>query len=155
MKRIEDIKEALSIHLKEIKENFRVRELGILDFQEGKYLEIMVDFEHPVGFFKFFKLEDFLTELLGIQVELTTKDVLKENELKKVIPIWVKMTPKDLPNNFDIKKSIRYKFKEFPRLVSKIPTRSIKKGGTRKMQYIAPKKLGIYTKQILTLFFGK
>ncbi|MFN3946929.1 MAG: hypothetical protein ACK4LA_02450 [Aquificaceae bacterium] len=86
VRQIGNIKDTLSTHFKEIKEKYHVRELGILDFQEDT-LEIMVDFEHPVSFFEFFELEDFLTALLGIRVELATKDVLKEDELKKVITL--------------------------------------------------------------------
>ncbi|MFN4319543.1 MAG: nucleotidyltransferase family protein [Aquificaceae bacterium] len=87
---IEDIKEILSTHLEEIREKHGVKEIGILEFYRGEkeedsYVEIVVDFERPAGFFKFFKLEDFLKELLGIKVELTTRNVLKQDELKRVI----------------------------------------------------------------------
>ena len=40
-------------------------------------LDLLVEFDRPIGFFKFIELEDYLTEKLGIKVELVTKDALK------------------------------------------------------------------------------
>lgn len=38
---------------------------------------MLLEFEAPVGFFKFIELEDYLSEKLGAKVDLVTPDALK------------------------------------------------------------------------------
>jgi hypothetical protein len=40
-------------------------------------IDILVRFEKPPGFFGFIELEDYLSEKLGIKVDLVTEDALK------------------------------------------------------------------------------
>ena len=40
-------------------------------------LDLLVEFDRSIGFFKFIELEDYLTEKLGIKVEIVTKDAIK------------------------------------------------------------------------------
>jgi len=40
-------------------------------------VDILVQFERPIGFFDFITLEDYLTEKLGIKVDLVTEDAIK------------------------------------------------------------------------------
>ena len=50
-----------------------------------------VDFEKPIGFFKFLELEEYLSEFLGINVDIVSKKALKhhigENILKEVVEV--------------------------------------------------------------------
>jgi len=45
--------------------------------KELHFLKENVQFERPIGFFDFITLEDYLTEKLGIKVDLVTEDALK------------------------------------------------------------------------------
>ena len=40
-------------------------------------MDILIQFERPIGFFDFITLENYLTEKLGIKVDLVTEDALK------------------------------------------------------------------------------
>ncbi|WP_369684963.1 nucleotidyltransferase family protein [Candidatus Culexarchaeum yellowstonense] len=55
----------------------------------GSDVDILVEFEEPIGFFQFLDLEEYLTKLIGIEVDLVSKGALKpiigEKILKEVI----------------------------------------------------------------------
>jgi len=42
-------------------------------------IDILVEFENPIGIFDFLKLEDYLEKKLGKNVDLVTKNSLKPN----------------------------------------------------------------------------
>jgi uncharacterized protein len=44
---------------------------------EGSDIDLLVQFERPIGFFAFMELEDFLSERLGTKVDLVAEDALK------------------------------------------------------------------------------
>jgi uncharacterized protein len=62
---------------------YHVSECGIFgsyaheQSDEGSDIDILVRFDKPIGFFKFIELEDYLSEKLGIKVDLVTEDALK------------------------------------------------------------------------------
>lgn len=70
-------------HLPNLAEEYHVRSLGVF----GSYvrrqqspqsdLDLLVVFDEPPGLLKFIELENFLTDLLGIRVDLVMKDSLK------------------------------------------------------------------------------
>ena len=81
-----DRAEILKILKKEffgIKKKFNVKTIGLFgsyarDEQiEESDIDILVEFEKPVGFFKFMELEYCLSERLGARVDLVTPDALK------------------------------------------------------------------------------
>lgn len=95
MKKLEEIKAALASHKKEIKERFKVKGLGIFgsyvrgENKETSDIDILVEFEEPVSLLGVVKLENYLSELLGIKVDVIPKsDVrveLKERIFKEVV----------------------------------------------------------------------
>jgi len=44
----------------------------------------LVEFEKPIDFFKLFELEEYLSERLGVKVEIVTPNAIKE-EIKPYI----------------------------------------------------------------------
>ena len=80
-----------------MEKQFKVKEIGIFGSyvrgeQEDKSdMDILVEFREPVGFFTFLDLEEYLTELLGIKVDLVSKKALKPRIgkyiLQEMIPI--------------------------------------------------------------------
>lgn len=78
----------------EVFKKYKVKKIGLF----GSYVrneqcknsdvDILVEFSKPVGL-KFFTLENYLSEMLGVKVELVTKGALKpmfrENILKEVM----------------------------------------------------------------------
>jgi len=95
MKTLEEIKEVIIQHKEDLKRNFKVKEIGIFgsfvrgEQKRGSDVDILVEFEEPIGFFQFLDLEEYLTKLIGIKVDLVSKGALKpiigEKILKEVI----------------------------------------------------------------------
>jgi|YelNatPaOPRAMG01_1025707.scaffolds.fasta_scaffold53141_2 predicted nucleotidyltransferase len=95
MKTLEEIKEVIIQHKEDLKRNFKVKEIGIFgsfvrgEQKKGSDVDILVEFEEPIGFFQFLDLEEYLTKLIGIKVDLVSKGALKpiigEKILKEVI----------------------------------------------------------------------
>lgn len=83
MKRKEQILTILKQELPYLKQKFKVKTMGIFgSYARGEQtmksdIDILVDFDAPVGFFKFIELEDYLSEKLGAKVDLVTPDALK------------------------------------------------------------------------------
>jgi len=81
--RLEDIISVLKTQKAFIGENYKIKEIGVFgsyvrgEQQEKSDLDILVDFEETIGLFKFAALERYLTELLGIKVDLVMKSALK------------------------------------------------------------------------------
>lgn len=83
MKTIKTIKHVLKQHKSELRERFKVKEIGVF----GSYvkngqrkksdLDILVEFTDEPGFFQFIDLEDYLSKLLGLKVDLVMKSALK------------------------------------------------------------------------------
>lgn len=82
-KPIHEIKRILLAHKQELREKYGVREIGIFgsyvrkENRKNSDIDILVQIEKPMGFFKFIKLERYLSELLGTKVDLVTKKALK------------------------------------------------------------------------------
>ncbi len=67
----------------ELKEKFKVKTVGFFgSYVRGEQkktsdLDILVDFYETISLFKFIELEDFLSQQLGVKVDLVMRDALK------------------------------------------------------------------------------
>lgn len=82
MKTLEEVKNILVKHKVELKQKYKVKEIGIfgsLVRKENKIndIDILVEFEEPIGFFQFMDLEEYLENLLSTKVDLVSKKALK------------------------------------------------------------------------------
>ncbi len=83
MKSKEEILRTIKKDLAYLKEKFKVKSIGIFgSYVRGEQtktsdIDMLVEFDAPVGFFKFIELEDYLSEKLGVKVDLVTPDALK------------------------------------------------------------------------------
>ena len=83
MKSLEKIKETLSEHKHEIMDKFNVKTIGVFgSYVRGEQkkksdLDLLVEFKEPIGLFKFIDLENYLSDLLEVKVDLVTKKSLK------------------------------------------------------------------------------
>ena len=81
----------LKEHRPEFKEKFKVKEIGIFgsylrrEQKKTSDLDLLVEFDEPVSFFDFIRLENELTKLLGIKVDLVMKESLKPRLRERVI----------------------------------------------------------------------
>ena len=95
MKSIQEIKKTLGTHKEELKEKYKIKEIGIFGSyvrgeQKGKSdLDILAEFEEPVSLLDLVRTENYLSELLDTKVDLVPKkDVrpeLKERILKEAV----------------------------------------------------------------------
>ena len=91
MKSLDEIKEIIDIHKDELRQEYGLKEIGVF----GSYvrgvqradsdLDILIEFEKPVGFVKFMRLEKRLSDLLGVKVEMVTKKALKPFIGKRIL----------------------------------------------------------------------
>lgn len=91
MNNLKKIEEILALHKQELREKYKVKEIGIFgsyvrEKQKKKSdLDILVEFDKAIGFFKFLELEEYLEKLTGIKVDLVSKKALKPNIGKYIL----------------------------------------------------------------------
>lgn len=73
----------LAGHKGELRERFNIKTIGVFgSIVKGKQhtrsdIDVLVEFEKPVGLFDFMALEEYLSSLLGAKVDLVSKKALK------------------------------------------------------------------------------
>ena len=95
MKNIEEIKSILRGQKDKLRKMYRVKEIGIFgsyirgEQKEKSDLDVLVEFDEPVSLLWLVKVEIYLSELLGVKVDLVPKkDVrpeLRERILKEAV----------------------------------------------------------------------
>lgn len=94
---LQEIRDILREKLPELRARYSVRLLGLFgSYVRGEQkaqsdLDMLVEFERTPTLFEFAELEEYLTALLGVKVELVSKKALKgargERILREVIPV--------------------------------------------------------------------
>ncbi|MEE9377058.1 MAG: nucleotidyltransferase family protein [Candidatus Lokiarchaeia archaeon] len=94
MKNLEKVEKILKKHKEYLRNKFYIEKIGVFgSYSKGTQknksdIDIFVEFYHPIGW-KFFTLKQFLENILGMKVDLATKNSLrpqmKEEVLKDVI----------------------------------------------------------------------
>lgn len=97
MKQLESIKLKLKKEIPFISEKYGVKNLELFgsyiheEQKESSDLDILVEFSKTIDLFAYIELENYLSDILGIKVDLVIKDTLKprirESILKEAIPI--------------------------------------------------------------------
>jgi hypothetical protein len=97
MKTLDEIKDILIKHKKELKEKYYVKEISIFgsyvkgEQTEASDLDILVEFEKSVSLLQIVSLENYLSDILEIKVDVIPKKnirkELKEFILKEAFPI--------------------------------------------------------------------
>lgn len=94
---LERIKNILKEHKEELREKYGVKEIGIFgsyvrgDQKKPSDVDILVDFEEnaKIGLLKFINLENYISDFLGVKVDLVSRNALKprigKHILKEVI----------------------------------------------------------------------
>jgi len=92
------IRSVLSLHLPELRRQYGVQSLGLFgsyvrgDQRPGSDLDLLVEFDdRPMSLIEFIALENYLSDLLGVKVDLVEKETLKpaigRHILREVVPI--------------------------------------------------------------------
>lgn len=91
MKTVNDIKKIIRENRKALEEQYNLRTIGIFgsyaagNQKKNSDIDILVDVKRPMGFIKFIKLEQYLSRLLGIKVDLVTPKALKPYIGKRIL----------------------------------------------------------------------
>lgn len=96
-KDFKDIEKVLKKSKPLLAEKYKVKDIGVFgsyvrgDQKETSDLDVLVEFNDRIGFFKFLELEEYLQELLQVNVDLVSKKALKprigQYILKEVVMI--------------------------------------------------------------------
>jgi len=94
---LDKIFEELRGHLPELRQRYKVKSLGVFgsrlrgDQRRRSDLDLLVEFYEPPSFFEFLDLQDCLSHLSGIKVDLVMKSALKpvigQAILREVVPL--------------------------------------------------------------------
>jgi len=80
METLENVLKILREHKKELRGKFKVKEIKVFgSYARGEQskksdVDIMVEFEEIPDFFKFVRLERYLEKILGVRVDLQTRE---------------------------------------------------------------------------------
>ena len=91
MKTVHDIKMLLKSHKDELGSKYGVKEIGIFgsyvkeEQKETSDVDILVEFEKPLGLLEFVALKNYLSDLLGVNVDLVMRKALKPNIGKRIL----------------------------------------------------------------------
>jgi len=92
-KSLDRIKKILKKHEKELKEKYGIKEIGIFgsylrgEAKEESDLDILVEFkpDAKISLLEFVKLENYLSDLLEVKVDLVEKSALKPRIGKQIL----------------------------------------------------------------------
>lgn len=96
---LKKITKILKEYKEELKEKYEVKEIGIFgsyvreEYKEKSDLDILVEFQEDakIGLLKFVNMENYLSELIGVKVDLVEKSALKprigKHILEEVVPL--------------------------------------------------------------------
>ena len=80
---VDDIKAVVHKHSDFLRDTYHVEKIGVFgsvargDNRETSDIDVLVEFSEPIGMFKFIKLEEYLSQLIGKKVDLVTQKALK------------------------------------------------------------------------------
>jgi len=93
MKGLEEIRNTLTMQKRELRQKYRVKEIGIFgSYVRGEQkkrsdVDLLVEFEEPsnLTLLDFIRLENYLSEILGVKVDLVEKNALKPRIGKRIL----------------------------------------------------------------------
>lgn len=97
MKPKEEILKILRQELPYLKEEYKVKSIGVFgsyvkeEYRKGSDIDVLVEFYDVPSLLRFIKMENYLSDVLGVKVDLVMKDALKpeigKHILKEVVPV--------------------------------------------------------------------
>ena len=91
MQTMRNVERIIAQGKKRLKEEFHVQSIGIFgsyargEERPGSDLDLLVEFDEPIGLFRYIELEEHLSELLGVKVDLVTRNALKPRIGKSIL----------------------------------------------------------------------
>lgn len=91
MAKVAKIKKILDRYKEELKAKYNVKNIGIFgsyvrsEAKKKSDIDILVEFEKPIDFFDFLELEEYLSRIFNIKVDLVMKRALKPDIGEKIM----------------------------------------------------------------------
>jgi hypothetical protein len=91
MPTVEKLKAILALHKENLKKNYKVKEIGIFgsyvrhEQKKKSDLDILVTFCETIDLFTFVELENYLSDILGVKVDLVMKDGIKPRLKERIL----------------------------------------------------------------------
>ncbi len=91
MKNIKEIKKLIDENKSFLEDKYNIKDIGIFGSYAQKNprgdsdIDVLVEFSKPLDIFEFIRLEEFLTNLLKIKVDLVSKRALKSLIKDKIL----------------------------------------------------------------------
>ena len=95
MKTLEEIRKVLASHRQVLKDKYKVKNIGIFgsyvrdEHRAKSDLDVLVEYDNPVSLLQIVALENHVTALLGVKVDLVPRrnirKELKESILKEMV----------------------------------------------------------------------
>jgi uncharacterized protein len=91
MKTVSQVEDILKLNRSFLFKKYHLKEMGVFgsylrnEQKKESDLDILVDYEQTPGLFSFVRLEEELSRLLGIQVDLVMKSALKPHIGKRIL----------------------------------------------------------------------
>jgi len=91
MKSLKEIKKILRNNFELLRENYKVKNIGFFgsyvrgEQEKRSDIDILVEFEEPVSLLKLVSLENFLTDFMGIKVDLVPKEDIRPELQERIL----------------------------------------------------------------------
>ena len=91
MQTIEKLKATLALHKEELRKKYKVKEIGIFgsyvrqEQNKKSDVDVLVTFDETIDLFSFIELENYLSDILGIKVDLVMKDGIKPRLKERIL----------------------------------------------------------------------
>ena len=91
MPTVEKLKTILALHKENLKKNYKVKEIGIFgsyvrhEQKKKSDLDVLVTFCETIDLFTFVELENYLSDILGVKVDLVMKDGIKPRLKERIL----------------------------------------------------------------------
>jgi predicted nucleotidyltransferase len=91
MPTIEKLKAVLASHKEELTKEYKVKEIGIFgsyvrhEQKKKSDVDVLISFYETIDLFTFVELENYLSDILGVKVDLVMKDGLKPRLKERIL----------------------------------------------------------------------
>ena len=91
LKTLQEIINILELHKEEISRTFKLTEIGLFgsvvrsEQKETSDIDILIELAKPMGLFEFVRLKNYLSDILGVRVDLVMKRALKPRIGKRIL----------------------------------------------------------------------
>jgi uncharacterized protein len=91
MPTVEKLKIVLALNKENLKKRYKVKEIGIFgsyvrnEQNKKSDLDVLVSFSETIDLFTFIELENYLSDLLGVKVDLVMKEGIKPRLKERIL----------------------------------------------------------------------